>query len=207
MESDLKKENSRSIYCIMVASLAASAFFQFGGPSASNLIELAIAGSGSLVISAVLVMVANLLPQAIKHKLIFTRFKNELPGGRVDRLCKNDPRLEYGLIENRWPEVFANGIDSATRNSRWYQQIYKPVKDVAEVLQAHRSFLLYRDTFTGLLLILVATAFWSLIGDLAHIGQIKPSVFMVQGALVIASLVAARIAGNRFVVNAVSAAD
>jgi hypothetical protein len=207
MEIDLKKENSRSIYCIMVASLVASAFFQLGGPSASNLVELAIAGSGSLVVSAVLVMIANLLPQSIKHKLVFTRFKNELPGGRVDRLCKNDPRLEYGLVENRWPEVFADDIDSATRNSRWYQQIYKPVKDVAEVLQAHRSFLLYRDTFTGLLLVLVATVIWSLIGESSFLGQVKSSVFMVQGALVIASLVAARIAGNRFVVNAVSAAD
>ena len=207
MESDLKKENSRSIYCIMVASLAASSFFQFGGPSASNFVELAIAGSGSLVISAVLVMLANLLPQSIKHKLVFTRIKNELPASRVDRLCKNDPRLEYELVEKRWPEVFAEDIDSATRNSRWYQQIYKPVKNVAEVLQAHRSFLLYRDTFTGLLLILVATVVWSLIGDSAHISQIKPAVFVVQGALVVASLVAARIAGNRFVVNAVSAAD
>lgn len=207
MESDLKKENSRSIYCIMVASLVASAFFQFGAPSASNLVELAVAGSGSLIISAVLVMIANLLPQSIKHKLIFTRFNNELPGGRVDRLCKRDPRLEYELVENRWPEVFADDIDSATRNSRWYQQIYKPVKNVSEVLQAHRSFLLYRDAFTGLLLIFLATAIWSLIGESPYLGQLKPSVLMVQGALVIASLVAARIAGNRFVVNAVSAAD
>lgn len=207
MESDLKKENSRNIYCIMVASLAASAVIQLGAPSASNLVELAIAGSGGLVISAILVMVANLLPQTLKHKLIFTRFRNELPACRVDQLCKNDSRLEYEIIVNRWPEVFSEDIDAATRNSRWYQQVYKPVKDVAEVLQAHRSFLLYRDAFSGLLLILLATAIWAIAGDAKFIGEVKPLVFLAQGALIVASLVAARIAGNRFVVNAVSAAD
>ena len=207
MESDRKKENNRNIYFIMVASLVASAFLQLGGPSTSNLVELAVAGSGSLVIPAVLVMVANLLPQSIKHKLVFTRAKNELPACRVDQLCKTDSRLEYELVATRWPEVFSEEIDAATRNSRWYQQIYKPVKDVAEVLQAHRSFLLYRDASTGLSLIFLATVVWSLMGDPKFIGEIKPVVFIVQGTLAVASLIAARIAGNRFVVNAVSAAD
>ncbi len=207
MESDLKKENNRNIFFIMAASLVLSAFFQFKSTSLPSLIEAAVIGSGSLMFSAVLVMLANILPQSIKHKMVFTRLKNELPACRVDNLCRKDSRVEYDLVKNRWPEVFSEDIDGATRNSRWYQQIYKSVKDTREVLQAHRAFLLYRDTFSGLALIFLATIVWLLIGNSKIIGEINPIVFCIQGALTILSLIAARIAGNRFVVNAVAAAE
>ncbi|HNP50540.1 MAG TPA: hypothetical protein PKJ85_01940 [Nitrosomonas nitrosa] len=207
MEDDLKKENSRNIFLIMATSLALSVFFQFDLTSISSLIEIVVAGSGGLMIAAVLLMFANILPQSVKHKLVFTRLINELPACRIDQLCRKDSRIEYETIKNRWPEVFSENIDSATRNSRWYQQIYKPVKDTREVLQAHRAFLLYRDTFSGLALIFLATIVWSLIGDSKIIGEIKPVVFLIQGALMIVSLIAARISGNRFVVNAVAAAE
>ena len=159
------------------------------------------------MLSAVLLMITNILPQSVKHKFVFTRLKNELPACRVDQLCKKDSRIEYDLLKKRWPEVFSDEIDGDTRNSRWYQQIYKPVKDTREVLQAHRTFLLYRDTFSGLTLIFLATITWSLIGDPKIIGGIKPVVFLIQGLLIILSLIAARVSGNRFVVNAVAAAE
>ena len=75
------------------------------------------------------------------------------------------------------------------------------------MLQAHRSFLLYRDACSGLLLILLITIGWALLGSSEFIGEIKPVVFLIQAALTILSLVAARIAGNRFVINAVAAAE
>lgn len=207
MASDLKQENNRSIFLIMAASLGVSAFFQFDLSSLSDVVEVLIAGSGGIVLSAVLVMLANLLPQGIKHKLIFTRIKDELPACRVNQVCKKDSRIEYELVEKRWPQVFAVDIDGSTRNSRWYQQIYKSVKDKQEVLQAHRNFLLYRDAFSGLFLILLITLIWSWFGSSEIIGDIKPMVFWLQGVLTALSLVAARTAGNRFVVNAVAAAE
>jgi hypothetical protein len=207
MEIDLKKENSRNVFLIMAASLVFSAFFQFGSESMTSLIELAVVGSGSVMLSAVLLMLTNILPQSVKHKFVFTRLKNELPACRVNQLCIKDSRIEYDFVKKRWPEVFADKIDGDTRNSRWYQQIYKPVKDTREVLQAHRTFLLYRDTFSGLTLIFLATIVWSLIGDPKIIGEIKPVIFLIQGLLIILSLIAARISGNRFVVNAVAAAE
>lgn len=190
----------------MAASLVLSAFIQFDAKM-SSLIDLAVAGSGSLMLSAVLVMLANILPQSVKHKIVFTRLKNELPACRIDRLCKKDPRINYEAVNKQWPDVFSENIDGVTRNSLWYQQIYKPVKNAREVLQAHRSFLLYRDTFSGLMLIFLATMAWSLIGNSEIVGEIKPMVFCIQGALMILSLIAARISGNRFVVNAVAAAQ
>ena len=207
MENDLKKENSRNVFLIMAASLVLSAFFQLGSKNAAGFIELAVVGGGSLMFSSVLLMLVNIVPQNVKHKLVFTRLKNELPASRVNQLCMKDSRVEYDLVKERWPEVFSDDIDGYARNSRWYQQIYKPVKDTREVLQAHRAFLLYRDTFSGLALIFLSTIVWSLIGDSKFIGEIKPVVFFVQGALMILSLLAARISGNRFVVNAVAAAQ
>ena len=207
MAGDLKQENTRSVFLIMAATLVISASFQFESSSLSGLVDILVVGSGSLILSVLLVLLANLLPQSIKHKLVFTRYKNELPACRVDQLCQKDSRIEYDMVSQRWPEVFTKDIDGATRNSRWYQQIFKRVKDSQEVLQAHRSFLLYRDAFSGLFLILLITTGWALLGSSEFIGEIKPVVFFVQGILTILSLVAARIAGNRFVINAVAAAE
>ena len=207
MEIDLKKENSKNIFLIMAASLVCSAFFQLGSASITSLINLAVIGGGSVMFSAVSLMITNILPQSIKHKFVFTRLTNELPACRIDKLCQEDSRVEYSSVKKRWPEVFADDIAPNTRNSRWYQQIYKPVKDAKEVLQAHRTFLLYRDTFSGLLLILIATVIWSFFADSKIIGEIKPVVFLIQGALVSLSFLAARVSGNRFVVNAVAAAE
>jgi len=207
MEIDLKRENSKNIFLIMAASLAASAFFQFELESISTTTEMFTAGGASLMLSVILVMLANVIPQSLKHKFIFTRIKNELPACRVDKLCRNDHRVEYKKLVKRWPEVFSPEIDDATRNSRWYKQIYKPVKDEKEVLQAHRSFLLYRDSFSGLVIIFLGTMILSLVGNPEIIGEIKPIVLVIQGALTILSLIAARVAGNRFVVNAVVTAE
>lgn len=207
MEVDLKKENNKNIFFIMAASLVASLFFQFGYKAVSSFSDAFMAGGMSLMLSAVLVMLANIIPHGIKHKIVFTRLKNELPACRIDQLCKSDPRVEYEAIKNKWPDVFSEDqIDGSVRNSRWYQQVYKTVKDTPEVLQAHRSFLLYRDAFSGLLMIFIATLAWSAFGNAELTGKINNMVYLAQGALLTISLITARVFGNRFVVNAVVAA-
>jgi len=206
MDNDLKKENNRNIFLIMAASLVVSVFIQSGAALITSLVDAIVAGSGGLLLSSVLLMLVNIIPQNIKHKLVFTRFKNEMPACRVHELCRKDPRVEYDVLVQRWPDVFSDSIDDNVRNSRWYQQIYKPVKDTKSVLQVHRTFLLYRDAFSGLALIFLATVVWSQIGNPQYIGEIKPVTLLVQGGLVGMSLIAARFAGNRFVVNAVAVA-
>jgi hypothetical protein len=206
MANDLKTENTRSVYYILTASLVLSALFQIDLESANRVMEFVVAGTGSVILSAVLVLIANLMPQTLKHKLVFTRLKNELPACRVDRLCKSDPRIELASVETRWPDIFEHNVSGAVRNSIWYQQIYKPVKDMPEVRQAHRGFLLYRDAFSGLLLILTATLILSWVGEPHFLGEIKTEVFLVQVTLVLLSMIASRVAGNRFVINAVVAA-
>lgn len=206
MDQDLKRENNRNIFLIIAASLACSALIQIGVASITRFVDLAVVGGGGLLLSVVLVMLANLLPHDVKHKLVFLRIKNEMPACRVHVLCRNDPRIEYEALESRWPDIFGKDIDEAARNSRWYQQIYKSVRDKNEVRQAHRNFLLYRDTFSGLLIILLGVIVCFFVGDLPFIGQLKPSVIYVLAVFLILALAAANVAGKRLVVNAVVAA-
>jgi hypothetical protein len=203
MDQDLKKENNRSLFLIMAASLACSILIQVNISSITRLGDLAALGGGGLMLSVVLVMLANLVPHDIKHKLVFLRIKNEMPACRVHELCRKEPRVEHEELKSRWPDIFGNDIDAATRNSRWYQKIYKTVKDREEVRQAHRNFLLYRDAFSGLLAILLIALAGFVAGELPIIGQLKIAVIYVQSAFAVLALIAANIAGKRLVVNAV----
>lgn len=208
MDQDLKRENNRSVFLLMAASLVCSVLIQEQIDSAffTRLTDMAVLGGGSLLLSVVLVMFANLIPHDVKHKLIFLRVKNEMPACRIHTLCKKEPRIEYEELESRWPDIFGIDIDAAHRNSRWYQKIYKTVKEKDEVRQAHRNFLLYRDTFSGLLIILLLTIVGYVAGELPVVGQIKLAVILIQTGFLVLALMAARVAGSRFVVNAVVAA-
>lgn len=203
---DLKKENNRSIFLILAAAILICSGFQLGFDGLPSWIEAGVSGAVSLILSAVLLMLSNLLGHNIKHKLVFTRISNEMPGSRCHVLCKKDPRIEMGIVEARWPDVFSRDTSASDRNSRWYRYIYKGVKDAPEVLQSHRNFLLYRDVFSGLIGVGLVVLGWSLWGPEDLFGPIKASVYVVLGVFALVSMIAARNAGNRFVVNAVAAA-
>jgi len=206
MSTDLKKENDRNIFLILTGAILLSAGLQHGFSKLPEWSEFIIAGTASPIFAAVLVMTSNLLPHNIKHKLVFTRFKNEMPAGRVHKLSQQDPRIDIAQAKVKWPDIFDDGVPPAQRNSRWYGQIYTPVKDKPEVLQAHRNFLLYRDAFSGLIMLLMFAGFWNWQGNHDLIEPFIPSVFYALSGFTFLSLVAARFAGHRFVVNAVAVA-
>lgn len=206
MGTDLKAENNKSIFLILTASVLLSAGFQLGFTKLPGWSEAVIAGTASTLLSAVLVMFCNLLSHDIKHKLIFTRVVNEMPASRIHRLSQKDPRIDTEQAKTRWPEVFDDNISPDLRNSRWYQQIYKSVKDNPEVRQAHRNFLLYRDVFSGMVVLLVLATAWHWLGDPGLVGPLVPAVFYTLSGFTLIALFAARFAGNRFVINAVAAA-
>lgn len=206
MSTDLKKENNKSIFSILIAVILVCTGFQLGFNKLPDLAETLVAGTASTLFSAILVMLTNLLSHNIKHKMIFTRFVDEMPASRVNKLCFNDSRVDFRAAQKRWPEIFDPLTSSSERNSLWYRHIYKPVKDTNEVRQAHRSFLLYRDVFSGLVIIFFSTWIWQLLGHSELIGEIVPEVFITLGVSNLLVFVAARNAGNRFVVNAVATA-
>ena len=203
---DLKKENNKSIFLILAAAILICSGFQLGFDRLPSWIEAGVSGTTSLILSAVLIMLSNLIGHNIKHKLVFTRISNEMPGSRCQTLCKKDPRIDMVVVEAKWPEVFAEATSVNDRNSLWYRKIYKGVKDTPEVVQAHRNFLLYRDVFSGLIGVGVIVLGWSIWGPVDLFGPIKTSVFVVLGVFTLVSMIAARNAGNRFVVNAVATA-
>ena len=45
-------------------------------------------------------------------------------------------------------------MDESEQNAYWYKEIYRPVRNSPEVLQSHRSFLLFRDAASGLFILL-----------------------------------------------------
>lgn len=206
MSNDLKKENNQPIFLILMGALLLSAGFQLGFDHLPALTEAALAGTASILFSAVLIMITNLIPHDIKHKLVFTRFTNEMPAGRIIKLTASDPRIDIDMAKAKWPDVYDESISEDQRNRLWYKQIYKPVKNRDEVLQAHRSFLLYRDVFSGLFTILIGLLIWHWWGDQTLLGPLKDSVFITIGLFTLLSMLAARTSGNRFVINAVATA-
>lgn len=206
MSIDLKKENNMPIFYILSFILLLAGGFQLGFDKWPELSEAVIAGTVSVVLSAVLLMLTNLLPHNIKHKLVFLRFVNELPACRCHKLSKKDARIDDLLASKKWPEIFDPITAHSRRNSLWYNEIYHPVKDTVEVQQAHRNFLLYRDVFSGLVALSLIALVWRFVGDPSLIGELQNSVFVVFGIGLGFSLIAANNNGKRFVTNAISVA-
>lgn len=208
MADDLKSENRKHIYWLLALPTLLGAAIQTEVTNISKewLQLAAIEGTSGAFLYAAALLLTNLLPQNIKHKLVFTKLTNEMPAGRVHRLIEVDPRIDPSTAIAKWPDIFDEKISEAQRNSLWYQYIYKPVRDNPPVQQVHRTFLLFRDVTSGLAFLFLATVVWfvfGLSGTLPQLHSAIPFVFLTSTAL---TLVVARNAGNRMVVNAVAEA-
>ncbi|MBV0934731.1 hypothetical protein [Marinobacterium weihaiense] len=206
MATDLKQDNKKSIFLLLSAVIIVCGLIQSGLDTLTMWTDLLITGTLSPVIAASALVLTNLLPASAKHKVVFTRLVDEMPGSRVDRLCRKDSRLVYSDLVARWPEIFSDDAPPDARNAMWYRNIYKPVQDVDSVLQSHRWFLLYRDTLSGLISITLLIGLWDALGNPSLLGEIKPLVYGALAGCSLIVLIAARNMGNRFVVNAVAAA-
>ena len=147
---------------------------------------------------------SNFLPNSAKHILVFFRFHNVLPGHRCKRICEKDSRLCVEHLEKKWPELFVEDMDASAQNSYWYSKIYSPARNAPEVLQAHRSFLLYRDAASGLFILMIGLLVWRVLSNYFLLPSLGgwPLSFLLVIFLLIAQ--AARQSGNRMVVNAVA---
>ncbi|WP_199527600.1 hypothetical protein [Pseudoalteromonas sp. bablab_jr004] len=206
MASDLKSANNPKITALLTVVIFLCAGAQYGFAVIPAWEEVLITGALSVGFSAFLVLLTNLTPHNVKHKLVFTRLSNEMPACRIDKLCKKDIRVSFEDVCTRWPSVFGESLCPSERNSRWYKEIYKPVFNEKSVTQAHRDFLLYRDVFSALFVILVVAITWGVWGEIEFVGTINTAVYYILIGSSLLTLIAARNSGNRFVVNAVAAA-
>ncbi|MEQ9010761.1 hypothetical protein [Algiphilus sp.] len=210
MANDLKVENAKHVYWLLALPVLICAAIQAGSltTSVDKWVEIAaIESVTGATLYAVALLLANLLPPDLKHKLVFTRLRNEMPAGRIHLLTRTDPRIHPGKVQEKWPHVFDPEIEEAERNALWYQQIYKPVRDNVPVRQSHRMFLLFRDVTSGLAFLCLASGSWAFLGMLGAAFPLNQSIPVVLLAFTVTTLIAARNAGNRMVLTAVAEAS
>ena len=93
-------------------------------------------------------------------------------------------------------------IEESAQNAYWYREIYSPVKNTPEVLQAHRSFLLYRDAASGLFIFLIGLLVWPVIAVLVSLPSPGVwSLLLLVGVILLLGQ-AGRQSGERMVTNA-----
>ena len=108
-------------------------------------------------------------------------------------------------LKRRWPELFAKEMRESDQNSYWYKHIYAPARDAPQVMQAHGSFLLYRDALAGLTILFLGLLGWRLAAS--YLPLQHPTTWVLLVLLLVSFVVgqAARQSGNRMVSNAVAA--
>ncbi len=203
-EKSLKAQNIAPLAAIYTGTVFLLSIVHFGVEEVSTHIQLAKQVGTIATIGSLGGVLSNFLPNSAKHILVFLRFHNALPGHRCKRICEKDSRLSVEHLEKKWPELFVEDMDESVQNSYWYSKIYSPARNAPEVLQAHRSFLLYRDATSGLFILIIGLLVWRVLSNhflLPSLGA-WPLLFLSVIFLLIAQ--AARQSGNRIVVNAVA---
>ena len=204
MERDLKAQNAWLLTAMYVGTLLVMTVVHWGVEEVFAVSRQL--GEQVLVVAAITAfsgVLSNLLPNNLKHSVVYWRFRNVLSGHRCRGICKRDPRLLSDDLERRWPKLFLREMKEDEQNAYWYNEIYRPVKNAPEVLQAHRSFLLFRDAAAGLFVLLAGIVLWNLVGEAVPVQSVSIwSALILAGVFVFVS-VAARQSGDRMVANAV----
>ena len=205
MEKSLQAQNAVSLIAIYAGTFIVLASVQWGAQEAVALSAWLAEAGAVATMTSFAGMVSNLLPNSAKHVIVFLRLRQMLPDHRCKITCKDDPRFRMHDLEHRWPELFAKDIKESDQNSYWYKHIYAPVQDAPQVVQAHRSFLLYRDAIAGLTILLVCFLVWRIAAVYLPIQYPSTWALLVLLAVNVVVGQVARQSGNRMVANAVAA--
>lgn len=140
-------------------------------------------------------VLAYVFPSELKHKLVFLRWKNPLPGTRVftdllgkdNRINREDLVTQYGSLPTKAEE----------QNALWYK-IYKKKQADKVVLNSHGRWLLFRDIFSVALIVFLPANIFTYWHSGLFAGLIFSSLYLT---LLISSGVCARNTGIRFTCN------
>ena len=207
MEKDLKAQNAWPLTALYVGAMVLVAFVQWG---VQEVFAVSLQLGEQVLLSAAITafggVLSNFLPNHLKHSLVYWRFRNVLSGHRCRQICMKDPRLVSTDLERKWPTLFLEDMKESDQNAYWYQEIYRPVRNDPEVMQAHRSFLLFRDAGTGLFVLLLGLLLWKAAGSAIAIPSLNSWTLAVLLGVVAVLCLAARQSGDRMVANAVAVA-
>ena len=207
MKKDLKAQNVLSLTAIYGGALFLVAIVHWSVEEVFSIsLQVRQQGLVAAAMTSFGAVLSNFLPNGLKHPLVYFRFRNVLSGHRCRRICTSDPRLFPADLEQKWPALFLREMKESEQNAYWYKEIYRPVRNEPEVVQAHRSFLLFRDAAAGLFVLLVGLLFWKAASELVALPSLSTwSVVILAGAVVFLCR-AARQSGDRMVANAVAVA-
>lgn len=172
----------------------------------SGLIEqfTKIEDASKLLATLVLTMViVNLIPFNLRDKLLFLRINHVLPSFRVKELALKDTRFGQRFIEEYYPELLkASSPDS--QQAIWWK-LYKTSKDKKEVTSAHKNYLIFRDAFSGTLVLLIIALINILLPNLTYL-QLPAGILYYLFSCTLMMLVASK-SGNRLALNVLSASS
>lgn len=202
-ERYIKNVNRKYLIGYMLLNLALFSYqtklFYFDINNLNNLLQKLLDPThilGILIIPLSLIL-EGIMNTDLKHRLVFCRFKNAVPGSRAfSEIGPKDSRIDMSKIEI----LFGSKIpkDPIEQNNTWFR-FYKKHSNKPIVYESHRSFLLTRDiaslTFIFVPTILVA---YLLCGSdlkaiLVHIG--------ILAMILILTIIACQNYGKRFVAN------
>ncbi len=146
------------------------------------------------------VMLLNGLATAnFKATLVFWAISHPLPGARFVKLVRKDGRVDMDRFNETLGRTLPN--TPAEQNSAWYN-LYKKNETDPSVRAGHQDYLLFRDlTWLTVLLFFAGSSGIYLYTD----GGRPATIYMLVSAMLYFLLgIAARIAGNRFVVTVVA---
>jgi hypothetical protein len=156
--TSLKSENSKAIWLLVSADIVAIVLvltgFAFTQTSLDDLARSAIVRG--ILLAAVGPLIAvflnDLLPSSFKATIVFWRIKDALPGHRAfSDHAKTDPRIDLTALKQKFGELPQSPRE---QNTRWYKLFQNHQSNVI-VGDAHKRFLLFRDSSSLTLLILV----------------------------------------------------
>jgi hypothetical protein len=154
----LKAENSKAIWLLVSTDIVVIVLvltgFAFTQASVTELAQSAfvrgmlLAATGPLIA----VFLNDLLSSNVKASIVFWRFKNALPGHRAfSEHADADPRIDIAVLKKKIGEFPQSSRD---QNTCWYRLFQKHQSNVI-VSDSHKRFLLFRDSTSLTLLILV----------------------------------------------------
>lgn len=153
----------------------------------------------TVLIPVVVSLLVNVLPNELKAMAVYWKPYGWLPGREAfTKYGPNDPRVDMEALE---ANVGPLPTESRKQNARWYQ-LYKLVEDEAEIRDAQKSFLMYRDmAVLSLPFIALAPVCLYQVGVPLGGQWLGAGLFAVQYLL---TAVSARHSGIRFVANVVA---
>ncbi len=149
----------------------------------------------SLAFFVLTLVLTYLLPSGWKHRLIYTRWKNPLPGSRAfSELIDKDERISRQELVNQYGQLPERPSE---QNALWYK-IYKSKQADPVVLNSHGRWLLFRDLFAISLVLLVPSTVYTFWNSGVASGFVSLAVALF---LVVCLLLCARNTGERFTCN------